>query len=83
MENYVSVYLGDKKLVVHSTLKSIQQQLPATSFIQPHKSYLVNIHAVQSIEGNTLNINQYQVPIGRYQKEEVLEKIVNNKLLRK
>ena len=26
MENYVSIYLGDKKLVAHSTLKSIQQQ---------------------------------------------------------
>jgi DNA-binding LytR/AlgR family response regulator len=83
MENYVSIYLGDKKLVAHSTLKSIQQQLPAASFIQPHKSYLVNIHAIQSIEGNTLNVHQYQVPISKYQKEEVLEKIVNNKLLNK
>ena len=83
MENYVSIYLGDKKLVAHSTLKSIQQQLPAASFIQPHKSYLVNIHAIQSIEGNILNIHQYQVPISKYQKDEVLEKIVNNKLLNK
>jgi len=83
MENYVSIYFEDKKLVAHSTLKSLQQQLPATSFIQPHKSYLVNIHAIQSIEGNTLNVHHYQVPISKYQKDEVLEKIVNNKLLNK
>lgn len=81
MENYVSIYLADKKLVAHSTLKSLQLQLPVASFIQPHKSYLVNIHAIQSIEGNMLNIHQYKVPISKYQKEEVLEKIVNNKLL--
>ena len=83
MENYVSIFLQDKKLVVHATLKSVQQQLPVTSFIQPHKSYLVNVHAIQSIEGNLLNIHQYQVPISKYQKEEVLERIVNNKLLNK
>ncbi|MDB5248101.1 MAG: two component transcriptional regulator, LytTR family [Segetibacter sp.] len=83
MENYVSIYLGDKKLVAHSTLRNIQQQLPVSSFIQPHKSYLVNINAIQSIEGNILNIHQYQVPISKYQKEEVMERIVNNKLLDK
>lgn len=83
MENYVSIYLSEKKFVVHSTLKSIQQQLPVASFIQPHKSYLVNINAIQSIEGNILNIHEYQVPISKYQKEEVMEKIVHNKLLNK
>ena len=83
MENYVGIYTGEKKLIVHATLKSMQEKLPAGSFIQPHKSYLVNINAINSIEGNLLHIGRYQVPISKYQKEEVMEKIVNNKLLKK
>jgi len=83
MENYVAIYAGDKKLVTHSTLKLMQENLPSSKFIQPHKSYLVNIDCINSIEGNTIHISKFQVPISKYQKEEVMEKIVNNKLLKK
>ncbi len=83
MENYVGIYLPTKKIVTHSTLKGLQEKLPAKQFIQPHKSYLVNVNRIRSIEGNTLMVDQYQVPISKYQKEEVMEKIVNHKLLKK
>lgn len=82
-ENYVAIQTGQKKLIVHSTLKSMQEKLPSHLFLQPHKSWLVNIRAIQSIEGNTLNIGKMQVPVSKYLKEEVMEKIVNNKLLKK
>lgn len=84
MENYVALYLPGKKLITHSTLKALQEKLPAKQFIQPHKSYLVNINCIQSIEGNLLHVEgKFQVPISKYQKEEIMEKIVNNKLLKK
>lgn len=83
MENYAGIHTADKKLITHATLKSIQEILPAGSFIQPHKSYLVNMDAIDSIEGNLLHVGRYQVPISKYQKEEVMEKIVNNRLLKK
>lgn len=84
MENYVALYTADKKLITHSTLKALQEKLPAGQFIQPHKSYLVNMQCIQSIEGNILHIgSKYQIPISKYQKDEVMERIVNNKLLKK
>jgi DNA-binding LytR/AlgR family response regulator len=84
MENYVVLHLPGKKLITHATLKGLQEKLPAGIFIQPHKSYLVNINCIQSIEGNILHIEgQFQVPISKYQKEEIMQKIVNNKLLKK
>jgi DNA-binding LytR/AlgR family response regulator len=84
MENYVALYTADKKLITHSTLKALQEKLPANQFIQPHKSYLVNIQCIQSIEGNILHVGgKFQIPISKYQKEEILEKIVNNKVLKK
>jgi DNA-binding LytR/AlgR family response regulator len=84
MENYVALYTPDKKLVTHSTLKALQEKLPSGQFIQPHKSYVVNIQCIQSIEGNILHVGgKYQIPISKYQKEEIMERIVNNKLLKK
>jgi DNA-binding LytR/AlgR family response regulator len=83
LENYVAIYTVDKKIITHSTLKSVQESLPAKQFIQPHKSYIVNITQVNAIEGNMLHVGKYEVPVSKYQKEEVLEKIVNNRLLKK
>jgi len=84
MENYVALYTADKKLITHSTLKALQEKLPAGMFIQPHKSYLVNMQCIQSIEGNILHVGgKYQIPISKYQKDEVMERIVNDKLLKK
>ncbi|WP_276481766.1 LytR/AlgR family response regulator transcription factor [Paraflavitalea pollutisoli] len=75
MENYVAIYVGDKKLITHSTLKGLQDSLPPGRFIQPHKSYLVNLEAIGAVEGNILHVGRYQVPISKYQKDEVMGKI--------
>lgn len=75
MENYVAIYTGDKKLITHSTLKGLQESLPVRQFIQPHKSYLVNLEAIGAVEGNILHVGRYQVPISKYQKDEVMGKI--------
>ncbi|MGO4290859.1 LytR/AlgR family response regulator transcription factor [Chitinophaga sp. RAB17] len=81
--NYVAFYTADKKIVTHATLKAVQKKLHPRQFLQPHKSYLVNINHISAIEGNILHVGKYEVPISKYQKEEVLERIINNKLLKK
>lgn len=75
MENYVAIYTAEKKLITHSTLKGLQESLPAAVFIQPHKSYLVNLDAIGAVEGNILHLGRYQVPISKYQKDEVMARI--------
>jgi len=50
--------------------------LPAKQFIQTHKSYIVAINRVESIDGNTIHIQKHQVPISKYMRESVLGQIV-------
>jgi DNA-binding LytR/AlgR family response regulator len=83
LENYVAIYTREKKIITHLTLKMLQEKLSPTAFVQPHKSYLIAIDKISSIEGNMLHIAQYTVPISKYQKEEIMEKIVNSKLLKR
>jgi DNA-binding LytR/AlgR family response regulator len=83
LENYVAIHTRDKKIITHLTLKMIQEKLPPGAFIQPHKSYIVAIGKINSIEGNILHVLHHQVPISKYQKDEIMEKIVNSKLLKR
>lgn len=78
LENYVALYVGDRKLITHATLKSVQQVLPA-HFLQPHKSYLVNPTFITAVEGGQLQVGSYRVPLSKYQKEEVLAQILGRR----
>jgi DNA-binding LytR/AlgR family response regulator len=75
MENYVAVYTTTKKYIANTTLKGLVDSLPDSQFIQTHKSYVVNLQLIDSIEGNLINILKYQVPISKSQKESVMSKI--------
>jgi len=76
MENYVAIYLDNKKIVTHTTMKSLLEKLPSKDFIQTHKSYVVAIDKIGTIEGNTLHILDYKVPMSKYLRDEVMGKIV-------
>jgi DNA-binding LytR/AlgR family response regulator len=83
LENYVAIHTKEKKVITHLTLKMLLEKLPAAAFVQPHKSYVIAIDKINSIEGNILHIGPYQVPISKYQRDEIMEKIVNSKLLKR
>lgn len=83
MENYIVIYTKEKKLITHLTLKMLQERLPADKFVQPHKSYLVAVDKIDAIEGNTLGLSGYQVPVSRYQKDEIMQRILQDKILKR
>ena len=83
LQNYVAVYTKEKKYVSYLTIKSVEEQLPEERFIKVHKSYLVAADKVESIEGNEIKIGTFRIPISRNSKEDVLEKILQNRLLRR
>jgi DNA-binding LytR/AlgR family response regulator len=83
LENYVAIYTKEKKIITHLTLKTLQEKLTPPDFLYPHKSYIVATDKINSIEGNILHVMNHQVPVSKYQKEEIMEKIINNKLLKR
>ena len=83
MENYVNVFTTSSKEVVYSTLKLFLESLPSDHFLQVHRSYVVNIEQISSIEGNTLHIASYEIPVARNLREQVFNFIINNRLIAK
>ena len=83
LQNYVAIYTKEKKYISYLTIKSVEEQLPAEQFIKVHKSYLVAADKVEAIEGNEIKIGAHRIPISRNTKEDVLEKILQNRLLKR
>jgi DNA-binding LytR/AlgR family response regulator len=83
LQNYVAVHSKDKKLITYLTFKSVEEHLPPDRFLKIHKSYIVSIAKIDSIEGNEVKIGPHSLPISRSSKEEVMEKILQNRYLKR
>lgn len=83
LQNYVTVHTRDKKYMTYLTFKSVEEYLPEDKFIKVHKSYIVAASRIDSIEGNDIRIGQQYIPISRNQKEEVMEKLLKNRFLKR
>lgn len=83
LQNYVIIHTMAKKYMTYLTFKSVEEYLPADKFIKVHKSYIVAASKIDSIEGNDIRIGQQHIPISRNQKEEVMEKLLKNRFLKR
>jgi two-component system, LytTR family, response regulator LytT len=61
--------------VVHSTLKNMAVKLEGTTFLKIHRSYIVNISKIDSIEEGFVKITDLLIPISRLHKQELLDKV--------
>lgn len=70
--NYLELFCsGNKKHLIRSTLKDFLNRLPASVFLQVHKSYAVNINHIEAIEYSQLLIGSTSIPIGRLFTENI------------
>jgi DNA-binding LytR/AlgR family response regulator len=83
LQNYVVVHTHEKKLITYLTFKSVEEYLPSSQFIKVHKSFIVAATKIDSIEGNDIRIGQHHIPISRNLKDEVMEKLLKGKFLKR
>lgn len=63
MGDYVKVHTSQKFHVLHATLKSIEEKLPATKFIRVHRSYIVSLSKIDFIQEGVISIGKANVPV--------------------
>lgn len=63
MGDYVKLYTKEKFYAVHNTLKALEQRLPPSKFLRTHRSYVVAIDKIDTIQDGALVIDGKPVPI--------------------
>lgn len=75
MANYVIIYTRQKKYITYLTFSGIEEQLPAQLFVRIHKSYLVAISAIQTIDGNEVITSSMRLPVSKNYRNDVMSRI--------
>jgi len=83
LQNYVTIHTSAKKYISYLTFKSVEDYLPATRFLKVHKSFIIAVSKVDSIDGNDIRIATHHIPISRGLKDAVTDALVKGKFLKR
>jgi DNA-binding LytR/AlgR family response regulator len=73
--DYVFIRTHHSKYMVNTSLSSILNKLPKKDFVRVHRSYVVRIDKIDSIDGNTIVVNDQFIKIGRSYRKEFMIRI--------
>jgi len=73
--DYVYIHTSETRYLVNTSLNSILNKLPEKDFIRVHRSYIVRIDKIDSIDGDTIAVRDQLVKIGRSYKKEFMQRI--------
>jgi two-component system, LytTR family, response regulator len=81
LRDYVKVNLKSTKkpLIVRTSLKAIEPELPGNRFIRIHKSYLVAVTEITAVRKNSIFIKEMELPVGETFREAI-EKLIRKEL---
>jgi len=77
LQNYVMIYTATEKIVSLQTMKKTEDQLPIDQFIRIHKSFIVAINKIDSIERNRVSIGGRTIALGEVYREAFYNAISN------
>lgn len=73
--DYININTAEKKYTVHSTMKTMENKLGDDKFIRVHRSYIISIANINSIDDNIIVINKQLIPIGLVYKENLIKRL--------
>jgi DNA-binding LytR/AlgR family response regulator len=76
--NYIKIHSEKKTYIITETMANLEKSLPEKQFIRIQKSYIINIQKIESLNTNTIKINNIELPIGKTYKEIVRKRLFSN-----
>ena len=70
LKDYVKLYIegSSKSIVFHATMKSIEEKLPLDKFMRVHRSFIVSLNKIKTIERDRIIFDDKRIPISKQYK---------------
>lgn len=73
MGNYVNFILTDKKICSYMSLQEAIDILPARLFTRVHRSFIIAVKHIDTLEVHQIKIGKYTIPVGKSYRNTILE----------
>lgn len=75
LKDYISIFTKTERVITLQNMKRMEETLPKGEFIRVHKSYIVSLDKVESIERSRISIASKIIPIGDTYRDEFFKLI--------
>lgn len=75
MKDYIAIHTVQEKLITLQSMRSMEESLPGPHFVRVHKSFIIALDKIDSIERNRIFIQQTVIPIGETYRESFFSRI--------
>lgn len=77
LKDYVVINTMNTRYTIHSTMKDIEAKLPSSEFLRVHRSYIIQLDKIASIEQSNIVLegDKKIIPIGGSYKDELGKRI--------
>ncbi|TAE09361.1 MAG: DNA-binding response regulator [Bacteroidetes bacterium] len=79
LDDYIKIYVPGKPMLIHMSMKAVQEKLPSQKFIRVHRSFIVPIDLVTSWNKISINIGNKTVPVS-YTYQKTVQEILSQKM---
>ena len=80
MKEYVKVHTvhSDKPVLSLSSLKNLETKLPAGKFMRVHRSFIVNLEKIDTIDRSRIVFGKKYIPVGDQYRDKFQEFLDRN-----
>jgi len=75
--DYIKIVCKQETFISNNTLKRFTSELPKEDFMRVHRSYTISAPRVTALEGNTIEIGDNKIPVGRQYISETKSRIIS------
>jgi DNA-binding LytR/AlgR family response regulator len=77
LKDYVNIVTLEKKYMIHSTMKSINDKMPSRDYVRIHRSFIIRLDKIKKIDHTDLYMEDVNraFPIGGSYRNDLLRKI--------
>ncbi len=74
--DYIKIQLRGQHIVTNLTMKKMYDILPSDCFYRIHKSFIISLDNIETIEGNMVQVNKVKLPVGNSYRQDFFQ-IIN------
>jgi len=80
LKDYISIFTKTERVITLQNMKKMEETLPKGQFIRVHKSYIIALDKIESIERSRISIHGKVIPIGDTYRDEFFRHIDNKNI---
>jgi len=73
IKDYIKIHLADQELVAKEKISEFEQQLPSSTFLRIHRSFIINLAQLSAYTAQDVEIGSVEIPIGVSYKTGVMQ----------